>query len=47
MLGLFRRIPTAREMQKRSLLAKRRAYVEFHDRMAAKAGREIRWADAS
>lgn len=41
MFNLFRRTLTASEMQQRSQQAKRAAYREFHDRMAAQAGRKI------
>lgn len=45
MFKLFRRTPTASEMQKLGVQAKRKAYREFHDRMAAKCGRRIEWAE--
>ena len=45
MFKLFRRPPTASEMQRRSQEAKRAKYRAFHDNMAAKCGRRIEWAE--
>ena len=45
MFKLFKRPPTASEMQRRSQEAKRAKYRAFHDELAAKCGRRIEWAE--
>lgn len=49
MLKLFHRTPTASQMGKLGNQVKaeraRAAYIEFHDKLAAKCGRKIEWAE--